>query len=166
MLFSAIGTTQGYNFQPEFIDMYCVLTLANSATCAQGQVLVRDVTKIAGTAGADMVVLPTSANGGPVYGVYQGPSFTNSSGASATYPITVRVFGIGVVSASGQAPAAVNVGDNLIVNSSQLASIKGTAAISSQVGVALATGAVTSKGAQLIASGANFLLVNAAILIQ
>jgi len=154
--------SSGYNYQPEFADIDCVLTLANNATCAQGQVLLRDCTKIPGSAGADMVVLPTNTNGVTPYGVYQGAAFTNTSGASATYQITVRKWGQGVVLAQG-AGGAVNVDSPLIVNNSQLGAIAGSAALNANVGMALATGATTTKGSQLIANLGAAALVNAHI---
>ena len=108
MLTTPVGTSQGYNFQPEFMDVYCVLSLANGAACVQGQVLKRDLTAVPNAAGADKVLLPNAANAGgatqgQVYGVYQGSSFTNSSGATATYQILVRVYGQGVVNATAGA---------------------------------------------------------------
>lgn len=154
----------GYNFQPEFMDFDCTITLANGATCAKGQVVCRDLTQIAGTAGADMVVLPTSANAGKPYGVHQGPSFTNNTGATATYVLnTVRRKGYGLVLGSG-AGGAVLVGSALIENSSQLGAILGTAAINANVGQALATGSNTTVGASLIANGGgNTAVINADI---
>lgn len=164
MLFRVGPGSYGYNFKTEYMDVDCVLTLANGATCAQGQVLLKDCTQIPSSAGADMVVLPTNANGTTPYGVYvQAAAITNNTGASATYPIVVRKWGWGVVFCSG-AGGAVNVDSPLIVNNSQLGAIAGTAAINANVGMALATGAVTTKGSQIIATGGgNTQLVNCQI---
>ena len=163
MLFRVGPGNAGYNFQPEFIDLDCVLELAAGAVCAQGQPVARDVTAFPSVKGADMVVLPTDPLAVPtIYGVYQGPAFTNSSGARANYPIQVRSVGQGVVSASG-ATAAVNVGSNLIINAANLAAQAAAAAMGVNVGLALASGSVTAKGAQLIASAGAATLINAAI---
>ena len=139
MLFRVGPGSSGYNFQPEFIDVDCVLELANNATCAQGQAVCRDVTAFPSTKGADMVVLPTDPLAQPtIFGVWQGATFTNSSGGRLNYVIQVRRWGQGVVNASG-AGTAVLVGSNLIINATNLPAIAGTAAIGVNVGLALAT---------------------------
>lgn len=156
----------GYNFQPEFQDIDCILTLANGATCAQGQPVKRDLTATPNSAGADKVLLPTAANAGSatqgqLYGVYQGAGFTNNTGASATYPITVRVFGQGVV----QATAGVNllVGNPVICANTLTATgaAAGAQPSGGSVGIALATGAANTPGATLSTG-----LINVGINIQ
>src|SRR5215469_11472757 len=135
----------GYSFQPEFIDIDCVVEPAPGATCNQGQVLCRDVTAFPSAKGADMVVLSTDPLAQPsVYGVYQGPTFVNTGAARANFPILVRKFGMGVVSAAGVG-AAVNVGSNLIIAAAQVSAIPGVAALNVNVGFAVATGGVTAK---------------------
>lgn len=167
----------GPNASGEYYYKGCVLTLANGATCAAGQVVCIDMTAKVGKSPAetansgygDQVVLPSSANAGRVYGVYQGSAFTNNSGASQTYELQVLTEGAGVVSAQAKtAGAAVNVGSNLILNGTDQYPIAGSAALGVSVGQATATGAVTAKGAAIITvpgSGATVTLINAYIQI-
>ena len=167
----------GPNASGEYFDVGCVLSLANGATCAQGQVLCVDVTKKVGqspveTANsgfADQVVLPSSGNAGPVYGVYQGAAFTNNTGSTQNYIIDVRQEGAGVVSAEAKtAGTAVTVGGALILNGTDAFPIQGSAALGVRVGYATATGAVSTKGATIIAvpgSGTTVTVINAYIQI-
>ena len=149
MLFRVGPGSSGYNWFPEYIDWDCVLTLAGGAGCPQGQVLCRDVTQVPSNAGADMVVLPTSPNAGPVYGVYQGPAITNPAGQpTQTYQIIVRIKGQGVLSAS-----ASTVGAQMINTAGTLPA--GVAPTPEEivpgtfVGTALATGTATAPGAAI-----------------
>lgn len=159
----------GYNFQPEFMDWDCVVTLAASGTLNTGQSVCRDVTAFPSSTGADAVVLPTNANAGTVYGVYQGPPITNpSSTATLSVPITVRQRGYGVVYAAAvTAGTAVTVGGLLqMVNTNNSTLQATTPTAGNYVGTALATGAVTTKGASIITvpgSGQTNLLINAYI---
>lgn len=167
----------GPNASGEYFDVACILTLANNATCAQGQVLCVDVTAKVGRSPvesansglADQVVLPSAASAGPIFGVYQGAAFTNSTGATQTYIIEARQEGAGVVSAESKtAGAAVNVGSALILNGTDAFPIAGTAALGVKVGTATATGAVTAKGSAIIAipgSGTTVAVINAYIQI-
>jgi len=60
----------------------------------------------------ETVVLPTSANAGPLVGVYQGPTITNpATAATAFFPIDLRVMGYGLVLA-GALTAGVAVATN------------------------------------------------------
>jgi len=167
MLTTPVGTSQGYNYQPEFMDMYVQLTLANGASCVTGQGVKRDLTQLASAAGADRVVLPTvtasggSATQGQVVGVYQGPSFTNNSGASAIYPITVRTFGLGVVNATSGANLAVGLPVIWTTGATAVGAAAGAQPSGSSVGIALPTGANITPGA-LLSTG----LINCAINVQ
>lgn len=168
----------GPNASGEYGYLACVLTLANAATLLQGQVVCIDVTQKVGRSPAetansgqgDMVVLPSSGNAGLAFGVYQGAPFTNSTGASATYEITVLADGAGVVSAQAKAAGtAVKVGDTLILNGTDNAPISGSAALNVSIGQVTATGAVTAKAASIITvpgSGATVQMVNCYISIR
>jgi hypothetical protein len=154
----------GYNALPEYMDVDCVVTLAAGASCVRGQVLCRNVTQLPSSAGADPVILPNATGAGPVYGVYQGPTFTNTTTAAQTYPIIVRAWGQGVVNADGTT-AAVTVGGALevLTTSANAQATADSPVPGTYVGYALATGAITGVGATLIASGGPASVVNCAI---
>lgn len=154
----------GYNALPEYMDVDCVVTVAAGATLATGQVLMRDVTQLPSSAGADMVVFGTSANAGPVYAVYQGPPITNNSTTAQTYPIIARAWGQGVVQASG-VTAAVVVGGvlEMIAGNANAQTAAESPELGTYVGYALATGAVTTVGGTLIPSGSTVAAINCAI---
>jgi hypothetical protein len=136
------------------------VTLANAATLLQGQVLCKDVTKVQGAnfstpanSLCDQLVKPSSANAGLIFGVYQGPTITNSTGSTQTYTIDCLQHGYGLVSAQAKfGGVAVKVGDSLILNGTDDAPISGTAALNLTVGMAVATAAVTAKAATIIAT--------------
>lgn len=159
----------GYNYSPEFMDWECVVTLPASGVLQQGGAVCRDVTVFPSSTGADKVVLPSNANAGTVYGIYQGPTITNpSSTAAASYPITVRQRGYGqVYAAAVAAGTAVTVGGLLqMVNTNNSVLQATTPTAGNYVGTALATGAVTTKGASIITvpgSSQTNLLINAYI---
>jgi hypothetical protein len=158
----------------EFLDFSCTTIIAASATLAQGQVLCYDATNVPNTAGADKLVLPTSANAARCYGVYQGPAIVNpSSTATLTVTVTVRRQGYGVVlsqvTSSSTGSTAITVGAYLIIGANGTTlpdAYAGTPAAGVTVGQALATGTHTSYGATILAaSTAATLLVNAIITI-
>ncbi len=160
----------GPNAAWDTADTFCQITLADTAVLAQGD----PVSLYTGSLGpnaavpvCEQVVLATATGAGPVFGVYQGATITNSTGASKTYTIQVRRSGYGVVNATAvTAGTAVNVGSNLIVSSAQIPAIAGTAAPFVTVGVALATGTSVAPGTALIpvpGSGSTTVLVNAYI---
>jgi hypothetical protein len=145
MLFRVGPGSSGYNWYPEYIDWDCVLTLAAGATCAQGQAVCRNVSQPPSDAGADPVVLPTATGAGPVYGVYQGSTFTNSTTTPQTYQITVRKSGQGVVNATG-----ATVGGALAnTGALQVGAAPDPVEPGTMVGVALATGTATAPGAAI-----------------
>lgn len=144
-----------------------LITLANGATLNQGQVVSRDQTALVGnfqaTPQGDVVVVPSNTNAVAPVGVYVGATFTNSTGASQQYKITLQREGVCQVRAQAKtAGTAVTVGSTLILNGTDDAPISGTAALGVTIGVVLATGAVTAKGGTIIAvpgSGATTQLV-------
>ena len=157
--------SNGYNYQPEFIDWDCVVHISAGHVVATGQVLCRDIAAIPSVQGADRVVLPNHANAGPVYGVYQGAQFTNNTAVEQYYPITVRVWGYGVVS---KVNAGISVGTTLIkTNALQAQPAPAWAADvappppGSYIGTAVATGAATTPG-----TGIAGLVCNAVISAQ
>jgi hypothetical protein len=109
---SFIGTTQTgpgadtYRFQSPGI-----IPVGASAVINTGTMVRRNVTAVQGqnpgvynwtptvpgVCGGDMVTLPTSANGGPVYGVYSGSTVANTStGAVATSVVTALMTRAGI----------------------------------------------------------------------
>lgn len=147
MLFRVGPGSSGYNWFPEYIDWDCVLTLTSGQTCPQGQVLCRNVSAVPSDAGADMVVLPTNAAAGPVYGVYQGPTITGPPaappGVSQAYQIVVRIKGQGVVNGG-----ASTVGGALANSGSLQPGVAPDPALpGTLVGTTLATGTATAPGA-------------------
>ncbi len=167
----------GPNSSGEYEYGACILTLANGTSCVQGQVVCIDVTAKVGRSPAetansgfgDQVVLPSSANAGIAFGVYQGQTISNTSGATQTYEIMALQAGAGVVSAQAKtAGTTVKVGDTLILNGTDNAPISGTAALNVKIGMVTATGAVTAKAGVIIAvpgSGATVQLVNCYVYI-
>jgi hypothetical protein len=156
----------------EFLDKTGVIILAASATLAQGQPLCYDATNVPNSAGADKLVLPTSANAARLFGIYQGPAIVNpSSTATLTVTVLARVQGYGVVlsqvTSSSTGSTAITVGAYLIIGANGTTlndAYAGAAAAGVTVGMALATGTHTSYGATILpASTAASLLVNALI---
>lgn len=164
---NGVTSPRGFNATPDIETTVVTLTVANGTTIAAGQVLCRDVTQIPGSAGADIVVLPSSGNAGIPIAVYQGPAFTNNTGAAATYDVEAQTWGWGIVSAEAKTGGtAVKVGDTLILNGTDNAPISGSAALNVTIGQVLATGGVTAKGATVITvpgSGSTVQAVNAYI---
>lgn len=170
----------GPNASGEYIYKSAVLSLANAAVCAQGQVLCIDTTKKVGQSPAetansgfgDQVVLPTATGAGKVFGVYQGPTITNSTGATQNYEVSLLVKGAGVVLAQAKtAGTAVTVGGILALDSTPTLYPIQNATFDYQrtVGMATATGAVVTSGATIIAvpgSGQTITLINAYLAIS
>lgn len=166
--------------ETEFIDYVASITLANGASLPQGSTVYRDVTQICGAPGqvgtsstasnSDIVVLGSSANAGRAYGVYQGQTITNNSGATQTYVLLFRKVGYGLVYATAKAAGtAITVGANLIGEpTTDQYVIAGAFATGKEIGMALATGSATAPGASIIAvpgSSQTNALVNADIAI-
>jgi hypothetical protein len=167
--------------ETEFVDWVGTITLANGVTFAQGQTVFRDATQIAGAPGtvgtsaqaslSDIVIMGNSANAAAtscIYGVYQGPAFTNSTGQPVTYTLLFRRQGYGVVLATAKtAGTAVTVGGVLIGEpGTDQYVLQGAAAYNKTVGTAQATGAAVTNGATIITvpgSGQTNTLVNANI---
>lgn len=166
--------TDGLYARTELFDFNCVITLANGTTLTKGGVVCLDVTQLAGnwqtTPLADYVVLPSNANAGIPFGVYQGAPITNSTGASATYKLAVVREGTCQVNAQSKvAGVAVTVGASLILDGTTDFPIAGAAALNLTIGQALATGAATAKAASIIAipgAGSTQALVTAHVLLR
>lgn len=168
----------------DYIDWPVSVTVANSGTIPQGSAIFRDNTQISGAPGnvgpdgspnpsnnSDIGILGNSANASstsPIIGIYQGPTITNSTGASQTYTIYVRKRGYGLVLATAKtAGTAVVVGGTLIgePGTDQFV-LQGAFAYGKTIGIATATGAVVTNGATIIAvpgSGQTNTLINAHI---
>lgn len=166
---SGVTSPRGFNYAPDIITSVVTYTIPASGTLLTGQPLCRDVTQIPSSAGADICVLPNNANAGTCIGVYQGPNITNpSSTATLVVDIEVITDGWGVVLAgAATAGVAVTVGGALVVASSQSVALQSASpTFQTYIGQAVATGAVTAKGATIIAvpgSGITTQLVNAQI---
>lgn len=169
--------SDGPNASAETGDFEAVMNLAAAGTLAVGQVVSRDVTQFVGqysivnnppaavfTASADQVVLPTSANAGDVYGVYQGPGYnnalyTNSTGATLAYGSgSYRKYGPGrVLAGAVTAGTAVTVGSTLIVTATNAFATVGVRAIGTSVGRVIAYPINTTINAA-IAAGAGIVV--------
>ncbi|MDE2102025.1 MAG: hypothetical protein KGL39_32565 [Patescibacteria group bacterium] len=161
--------------ETEYAFRAAQITLANGATLATGQVVCRDLTKISGgslggstgstNSVTDQVVLPTSADAGLPYGVYQDAAITNSTGQTQTYTLKFLWLGYGQVLATS--PAAgnkVNVDSVLVISADQIQCLASTAALGVTIGQALATGVSVNPGTQLLSSASG--VVNADIMIR
>jgi hypothetical protein len=145
----------GPNASGEIFDFGAIIQLASTATFSPGQVVVRDLTQLVSQYSqipnnapatvfvpqADQVVLPTSANGGDVFGVWQGVGYgsaiyTNSTGATQAYSSgTFRRNGVGKVLAGAlTGGTAVTIGSTLIVSAANAFATVGTRAIGTAVG--------------------------------
>lgn len=157
----------GPSASTDWFDVDAEITLANAATLLQGQVVCIDVTQLLGAKAAspqcEQVVVSTSANAGRPYGVYQGATITNATGASQVYKISVRCYGYGVVWAGTTGPTALTVSSNLIVSGATTSAIPGTAALYATIGQTMATGATVAVGSTIIGGTHAPLLVNAFI---
>lgn len=162
---SGASSPTGFNFKPDVEFINCTVTLAAAAVCATGQALCRDVTSIPSTTGADACVLPTATGAGPLMGVYQGATITNSTAAPVTYTIQLQILGWGQVFAGTNASVVrVAVGSNLVITTATLYATVGTYTVNNQIGVATATGAAVNVGTNITgASAGNTALVNAFI---
>lgn len=149
----------GLNATVEFEDRVGTYSIPAGQKLLQGQVLFRDVTQLSGFAStkaggapaanvpvsggqSDMLVLPTSANAGDPYGVYQDQTIDNSAGAAALVVVVrCRKRGVGVVNAGAAVGgAAVNVGSALTAAAAQAYAVAGVArAFGNTIGRALAT---------------------------
>lgn len=159
--------THGYNALPEFIDKDCVVRLPNGTQLLPGHPLFRELTAFPSTTGADMVVLGSANAPGRLYGLYQGPRYTNNTGGIESKVIQARVRGLGI--AFCRTPLAVTVGGSLAALGAGIVECEQTAtpaANGSYVGVATATGPVTAVGATILPKGAPALYVNCAISIS
>lgn len=180
MLFQpGAASAQGFSVQTagnnvigtEFIDFVGCISLANNGTLKQGQVVCYDATNVPNSSGADKVVLPSSANAGVVYGVYQGLLFTNTTGATAYFPFQFRRAGYGCVlaqvTASSTGSTAITVGSYLIIGANGTSlpdAYEGSATAGVTVGMAVATGTNTSYGATILpGSTAATIVLNAMI---
>lgn len=193
MLFKVGPGTSGYNSQPELLDFSCTVMLGSGVTLQQGQAVWYDMTNFTNqvpnaggasvvgsggqsTVGSDKVLPAPNANNARVYGIYQGPTFTApatgvNQAANYCYDIQARRNGYGVVwcqvitGAAGS--AVINVGTNLIgaANTAGLTgAFAGTAAIGTNIGIAVATGSASAQGNQIMVAGvATTKLVNAFI---
>ena len=165
--------SDGPNASAETGDFEAVFSLAAGGVLAVGQPVCRDVTQFVGqysivpnppstlfAASADKVVLPTSANAGDVFGVFQGPGYnavpyTNLSGATQAYGSgTYRKVGPGrVLAGSLTAGTAVTVGSTLVISNANAFATVGARAIGTSLGRVLAYPINTSVAAA-IAAGA------------
>jgi hypothetical protein len=165
-------------------DEAAQVVLASGATLVVGQPLCLDLTNLgpdnnipnngAALAQCERLVATTSANAGPVFGVFTGfpngaiPSgvaltvsgglmtYTNNNTNSVTAAVNVKQSGWGYVYAgtASSSPAAISVNSSLIISSSYAYAIAGTAAILKTVGTALATAVNTSSSAA-VATGSH-----------
>jgi hypothetical protein len=167
MLFQTGQTGAGPPFaETEYIDFAAQITLAAAATLALGATVCRDITQLVGIAGQsgasntqnlpDVVVVPSSANAGRTYGVYQGPSITNLTGQSVAYFLAFRRKGVGLVLATAvTAGTAVTVGSNLIsqpTTSNQV--IVGAFATGKEIGMVIALQINTTNSTAITAGAA------------
>lgn len=150
--------SDGPNASVETGDFEAVFQIPSLGTLLVGQPVMRDVTQFVGQyailnnppsalfqASADQVVLPTSANAGDVYGVFQGPgynnvTFTNVTGANLAYGSSCyRKVGPGRVLAGAiLAGTAVTVGSTLVVSPANAFATVGARAIGTSLGRVLA----------------------------
>ena len=164
----------------EFVDFVAQISLANGASLPQGSIAYRDVTQLVGIAGqvgtsatsteSDQVVLGSSANAGRLYGVYQGPTITNNSGATQVYTLLWRKTGAGVLYATAKnGGTAVTVGANMIGEpTTDQYAVVGAFATGKEIGMAIATGAVVAPGGSIIVvpgSGQTNALINCDIAV-
>lgn len=168
MFFRLGPGSSGYNFQPEFLDWDGHFNIPTSASLTTGQAFARDVTQFPSAAGADVLCLPNNANAGPIMGVYQGPPIANPSSTNTLgVDVVYRSRGYGVANAAAvTAGVAVTVGGflSMATNNASILQVGAAPANGVSVGVAMATGGVTAKGATLITvpgSGQTNLLINA-----
>ncbi len=165
--------SDGPNASAETGDFEAVFQLAAGGVLAVGQPVMRDITQFVGqysitpnppstlfAASADQVVLPTSANAGDVFGVWQGPGYnpvpyTNLSGATMAYGTSsFRKYGPGRVLAGAIfGGAAVTIGSTLVTTAANNFATVGTRAIGTALGRVIAYPINTSVAAA-IAAGA------------
>ena len=166
----------GPNAGAETADFSGIVQVAAAGVVSVGQVYMRDLTQLVGQYGivnnppsalfvssGDQLVLPTSANAGDVYGVYQGAGynnapFTNVTGANAAYSAgDFRKIGPGrVLVGAIAAGTAVTVGAALVQLAAQNFATVGVRAIGTTVGRVIAypintlINAATAAGAQTV----------------
>lgn len=162
------ATTDGLNAGVQTDEILVGISLANNGVLAQGTPICRDLTQLPGglapqDAGpsklfqnariSDRGVLATSANAGDLIGVYQGATYTNTTGSSQIYVASCRFQGLGrVLAAAIAAGTAVTVGANLIISSANIFATVGSRAIGTAVGKVVAFPVNTTVAAS-IASG-------------
>lgn len=119
----------GLNAATEQFDRAGIFSIAAGAKLLKGQPLCRDISQLQGFASTsaggspaanvpasggqgDMLVLPTSANAGACFGVYQGETIDNTAGTAALVVVArCRHTGYGYVLAGALAAGtAINVG--------------------------------------------------------
>lgn len=152
---SGAGGSLGLSNPPssDFLDTIVSFNVPKGYTIFQGTVWVMDPTQPA-TSPASNISLPygaaysptmlavvppyaTNASATPkTIGVYQGPNITTTTNALGTVA-KLRVYGVGLVLASGEGNVAVNVGSNLVSTLTQYGAKVATAALNSQIGQAI-----------------------------
>ena len=159
-------------------DESCFYTIPISGTLNQGQPVVIDPTSLGPNTATGAVAeqcLPNSnANSSQLcFGCYQGANIVNPSGTVVKKVlINIRQLGYGVIYAgSVAAGTAVTVGGYLALDTTHDFAVQSGSrgVLGTEVGIALATGAVVTKGATLIAvpgSGTSTLLINGFIQTQ
>lgn len=157
------------------------IVLANNGTLTLGQPLAIDVTQLGPDQNVpnnaallpqcERLVATTSANAGPIFGIFTSISaglvrgvtqslvagittFTNNSGSNVTLTVAVRQLGWAYVycgtAAIGQTGGnSILVGSSLITTAAQPWAIQGTAAIGTVVGTALGTAINTTEAGLL-----------------
>lgn len=142
--------TDGLNAGVQGDDIQVGISLANNAVLAQGTPLCRDLTQLPGGYApqdvnpsrlfqnarvSDRGVLATSANAGDLLGLYQGPSYTNTTGAAQIYVATCKFQGLGRVLAGAiAAGTAITIGAKLVISSSNIFATVGTRAFGTAIG--------------------------------
>jgi hypothetical protein len=143
-------STDGLTAGVQGDDILVGISLANNAVLAQGTPISRDLTQLPGGYApldiqpsklfqnarvSDRGVLATSANAGDLLGVYQGATYTNTSGATQIYVATCKFQGLGRVLAGAiSSGTAVTIGAKLVVSSSNIFATVGSRAIGTAVG--------------------------------
>ena len=168
-------------------DEVAQIVLAAAATLVLGQPLCLDLTNLgpdnnvpnnaAALSQCERLVATTSANAGPVFGVFIGfpnaslpkgiaaptvssatnggaPTYTNNSGATITATVNIRKSGWGYVFAgtASSSPTAITVFSKMIISASYPYAIVGTPAPFASVGAAIAT-AINTTSPTTIAAG-------------
>lgn len=159
--------TDGLNAGVQGDDIQVGISLANAAVLAQGTPILRDLTQLPGGFApqdvgpsklfqnariSDRGVLATSANAGDVIGVYQGSSYTNTTGSSQIYVASCKFQGLGrVLAGAVAAGTAVTVGANLITTNANIFATVGARAIGTAIGKVVAYPVNTTVAANIAA---------------